>query len=32
VLQVHVPKPEEAKPRRIAIEAQQADVEVTPTA
>jgi HSP20 family protein len=31
VLEVHVPKPEEAKPRRIAIEARQPDVEATPT-
>ena len=30
VLEVHVPKPEEAKPRRIAVEATPADVEVTP--
>ena len=30
VLEVHVPKPEEAKPRRIAIDAKQADVEATP--
>jgi len=29
VLEVHVPKPEEAKPRRIAIEANQPDLEVT---
>ena len=29
VLEVRVPKPEEAKPRRIAIEANQPDVEVT---
>jgi HSP20 family protein len=29
VLEVRVPKPEEAKPRRIAIEAKQPDVEAT---
>jgi HSP20 family protein len=32
VLEVHVPKPEEARPRRIAIEAKQPDVEVTAAA
>jgi len=30
VLELHVPKPEEAKPRRIAIEANQPDVEAAP--
>jgi len=30
VLEIHVPKPEEAKPRRIAVEAAPVDVEVTP--
>src|SRR6188474_1024702 len=28
VLEIHVPKPEEAKPRRIAVEAAPVDVEV----
>ncbi len=32
VLEIHVPKPEEARPRRIAIEAKQPDVEVTAAA
>jgi HSP20 family protein len=32
VLEIHVPKAEEARPRRIAIEAKQPDVEVTAAA
>jgi HSP20 family protein len=32
VLEVHVPKPEEAKPRRIQVGSARADVEATPVA